>query len=170
MKQAWVLRHAKAGPHSVDDHGRPLARRGRRQCEQLAAELATSSIEPPVLVLSSSAARARDTAELVMAAMPGARLEVEDGLYQADADDVIERLQRLDDDLAAVMVVGHNPTLEYLVDLLVDKGDTAARDELGAGLGTCALVVLAFADAERWAQVVPGAGRLVALFSPTGRD
>ncbi|MHB8681947.1 MAG: SixA phosphatase family protein [Acidimicrobiales bacterium] len=171
MKQTWVLRHAKAVPHRPDDHARPLAPRGRRQCAQLAAELeAMAAGERPGLVLSSSAARARETAELVMAGLPGARLEVEDALYQADADDIVERLRRLDDELDSVVVVGHNPTLEYLVELLVDKDDADGHERLAHGLGTCALAVVSFAEADRWSQVVPGAGRLVRLLAPTGRD
>lgn len=170
MRQLWVLRHAKAVPHDAEDHGRRLAGRGRRQCAELAAHLAEGGrVEAlPRLVLSSSAARARETAELVVGALgDGARIEIVKQLYRADAEDVIELVRETDDELPSVMVVGHNPTLEELVWVLVE-GDEGSREELRGGLSTCALAVIGL-DAPAWAACSPGGGRLLSLYAPTAR-
>src|SRR5579863_10450275 len=108
MASLWVLRHAKAVGHASSDHGRELAPRGRRQCEELAGHLRQLA-DAPEEVLSSSATRALQTAEAAVAAMPeGVVLSVEPSLYGADADDVLSRLAVVDADRRAVMVVGHN--------------------------------------------------------------
>ena len=170
MTRLWILRHAKAadaGPRG--DHSRPLSGRGVRQAEAVRAhvgEIVAAGEPAPTLALSSDAVRARQTADLVAPALPGARRVDEAGLYGADVDDVVERLHRLDGGDAVVLVAGHNPTLEELAWSLVDPADDAGRAQLTGGLATGALVVLDL-DAAAWADVGPGTGRLVELFVPT---
>ncbi|MHB8329839.1 MAG: SixA phosphatase family protein [Acidimicrobiales bacterium] len=168
MKKLWVLRHAKAAPHSDDDHSRPLAARGRRQCAELATHLDEAGRDrtEPQLVLCSSAVRAVETAVLVLAGL-GARpgLEAEPGLYLADADLVVDRLRRLDDELVAVMIVGHNPTLHDLIVLLLEPADEVGRRRLDDGFPTAALAVVEV-PVDRWAAVAQGTGRLQSWFVP----
>jgi phosphohistidine phosphatase len=163
----WVLRHAKAAPHGPDDHLRPLTGKGRRQSAEVARLLEDAAPAPtPELVLSSSAARARQTAELVLPAL-GERTElVVDGrLYQADPDDVIELLRAQPDDVRSVMVVGHNPTMHEVALELVGTADAAGRERLEQGFPTAALAVVRL-PASSWAQLSPGTGELVELFTP----
>ena len=167
MPALWVLRHAKAADHSAPDHGRPLAPRGIRQCEELAAHLRTLP-EFPDEVLCSSALRARQTAEAARAALPGGvALSVEAGLYGADADDVVDRLRLVDQSRRAVMVVGHNPTLHDLL-LLLLAGDAEGVRQLDGGLPTCGLAVVDLA-VETWDRVAAGTGRLRSFFVPAAR-
>jgi phosphohistidine phosphatase len=169
-RQLWVLRHAKAASHREDDHERPLTGRGRRQCAELAAHLAESGgVEAlPRLVLSSSAVRARQTAELVLGALGDeADLRVEPSLYRADPEGILEDLRLVDDGLPSVMVVAHNPTLEELVWLLVE-GDDDGRRQLHHGLSTCALAVVGL-ELSSWKSLRPGGGRLLSLYSPVAR-
>lgn len=168
MRTLWILRHAKAVPHSPRDHGRRLAARGRRQCEELSARLADMKGRPS-LVLTSSATRALATAEGVLPGLgAGAEMVVEPGLYQADPDDVIELVRQVDDARSEVMVVGHNPTIYELVLLLLDPDDTKGRKRVEPGLGTAALAVVSF-DVDHWAQVGPRGGHLEELFVPKAR-
>ncbi|HUO47322.1 MAG TPA: histidine phosphatase family protein [Acidimicrobiales bacterium] len=173
MKHAWVLRHAKAeaGAPGGDDHERALTHRGRRQGAALAdvlPSLAGPGRSLPGLVLCSTAVRARQTAAEVLGALgPGVVVEEERALYQADADEVLERLRLVDDDEAGVMIVGHNPTLHDLcLDLVA--GDDAGLGRLSEGFPTAALAVIAL-DAPSWARLAPGSGRLAELVTVTGR-
>ncbi|MBV9802302.1 MAG: histidine phosphatase family protein, partial [Solirubrobacterales bacterium] len=61
-KRLFVLRHAKSSWDNpgLDDHERPLAARGRRALDVIAAHLAATGTEPE-LVLCSSARRTRET-------------------------------------------------------------------------------------------------------------
>ena len=169
MRTLWVLRHAKAEPHRAEDHGRKLAARGRLQCAELSEHLAGLAKGRPKLVLSSSAARALETAEGVVEALGRkARIAVEPKLYQADADDVLDIVREVDDERAAVMVVGHNPTMLDLLERVVAASDTSGHGQLAHGLPTAALGVVAF-DVERWAELSFGAGRLQSLYVPKAR-
>ncbi len=172
MKHLWILRHGKAasdGPDG-DDHSRPLTGRGRRQTTQVAAYMAekVASAEPtPDLVLSSSAVRARTTAEPVHAALgDGIPLDIERALYGVDADDIVNRLRLIPDETNSVMVVGHNPAFHELALLLVSPDDTDGRARLETGFPTAALAHVAL-DVTTWAGVVAGCGRLEELFVPT---
>jgi phosphohistidine phosphatase len=168
MRSLWVLRHAKAVAHSAADHGRELAGRGRRQCEELAAHL-RGLPDAPDEVLASSATRALQTAQAAVAAFPGrVALTVEPVLYLADADDVLGCLRLVDDDRAAVMVVGHNPTLLELLLLLLAPEDTEGCRRLQDGLPTCALAVVDL-GVDSWAGLAPGSGRLRSYFVPAAR-
>jgi len=166
----WVLRHAKAAAAlpDGDDHSRYLTRRGRRQAEaanRFLSEVRAGGAAVPRLVLCSSAARALQTAELVLSALgTEITLEVERDLYRADAGKLIERLRRVDDEVSSVMVVGHNPAFAELALLLLSEADTAGRDRI-ASFPTCALAQIGLPSAP-WGELVAGSGRLVDLFTP----
>ncbi|MEK7793296.1 MAG: histidine phosphatase family protein, partial [Candidatus Hydrogenedentota bacterium] len=70
MKTLLVMRHAKSGPaqHGMEDHARPLNERGRQDAPQMGRFLAQQGLRPGV-VISSTAKRARKTAELVAKAL-----------------------------------------------------------------------------------------------------
>ena len=172
MKSVWILRHAKAASHGSgdDDHSRPLTGRGRRQGAAVARDLTdrvTSGASTPDLVISSSAVRARRTAEAAHGALgDGVPLEIEGDLYGADPDDIVARLRLLPDEVGAVMIVGHNPTFHDLALLLVSADDAEGRTRLEAGFPTAALAIVSL-DAQVWTDVVAGSGRLEDLFVPT---
>jgi phosphohistidine phosphatase len=118
------------------------------------------------LVLCSSARRAVQTAELVVAELADRTdLEVERGLYDADADDIVDRLRLVDDVVVSVMVVGHNPTLHDLALLLLEPQDAVGRSRLEAGFPTAALAVVAVPPAS-WGALSMGTGRLLELRTP----
>ncbi|HEY5252480.1 MAG TPA: histidine phosphatase family protein [Acidimicrobiales bacterium] len=172
MKHIWILRHGKAaadGPDG-DDHSRPLTGRGRRQTSQVAehmAEAVASGAATPDLVLSSSAARALTTAQPVHAVLgSGVPLEVERDLYQADPDDIVDRLRLLTEDTKGVMIVGHNPTFHDLALLLVSPDDTDGRARLKDGFPTAATARVAL-NVTTWSEVAAGCGLLEELFVPS---
>jgi phosphohistidine phosphatase len=87
VKRLWLLRHAKS---SWDDPGlpdpdRPLAPRGRRAAELLAAHLAASDVRPGV-VLCSSSLRTRQTLAAILPALGDTlQIRIERELYGAGA-------------------------------------------------------------------------------------
>jgi phosphohistidine phosphatase len=159
MKTLYVLRHGEAAPENelTSDHERELTRRGRASVQQAAAALRERS-SVPSLVLTSSATRARHTAELCVAAWPaGVELAVEPDLYLAGPHSYLKSLAARADGHRAAMVVGHNPGLELLVHLLTDRSEH---------LATAALVELELSIVA-WAELSGGgraAGRLVHTF------
>lgn len=93
----------------------------------------------PDLILCSTALRARNTARLFIegAAYEG-ELRYEPSLYLADPDEYIAVLRRVAPGFNRVMVVGHNPGLEQLVERFAGMAQpmpTAALAEVRLPLG-----------------------------------
>lgn len=161
MKTLYVLRHGEAAPESevVTDHERALTRRGRADVERIAGALRERA-SLPSLVLSSSATRARQTAELCVQAWPaGVRLAVDQELYLAGPESYLAALVAQAGDHRTVMVVGHNPGLEVLVLLLTERSEHLAT----ASLVEIELSIVAWAELS---GASPGAGRLVHTLRP----
>lgn len=167
----WLLRHAKAVPDPPSggtDHDRPLAPRGRRDADALGRRLGPggdvfglSAAGLPTLVLCSTAARTTETAERVLAPWPPARrpaLDRRRALYGASPEQVLEVLATVADDVASVMVVGHNPTAHALASMLPSGG--ADQD-----FPTCGLAVLGF-EIQRWEDVAEGTASELGRFAP----
>ena len=163
----WVLRHAKAAAQGTGgDKTRQITSRGRRQatavCEHITSIEDRNSL--PELVLCSPAVRARETADLVMPALPDARLEVDEALYSEDGTGLIAWLKILDPDVSSLMVVGHNPTLQELCVMLTASPVSEEIDS--DGLGTAALVELEQPHTASWSHLELGGSRLVHRFTP----
>jgi len=123
MKTLLLLRHAKSSwkESALSDHDRPLNKRGKRDAPRM-GELMVKEELYPDLIISSSAKRARMTTELlVSAAGYDPEIVFERDLYAAWPDAYIETLNVLPDTYERVMVVGHNPGLEELLEILTDE-------------------------------------------------
>jgi phosphohistidine phosphatase len=111
-----VMRHAKSDWSSgVDDHERPLARRGRREAG-LAGDWLREQVADVGLVVCSSATRARQTWKRVakrLDAVP--ELRVDERLYGASDRQLRDVLRELPDATRTALLIGHNPGLEDLV-------------------------------------------------------
>jgi phosphohistidine phosphatase len=163
-----LLRHAKSSweDPALADHDRPLAPRGTEAVVRLRRYMAGLDLGP-TLVLCSSARRAVMTGEGVIPALPaGTTLQIEDGLYAASADRLLHRLQQVDDDVASVLLIGHNPGLHSLATSLIGGGDDELRAQLARKLPTGALA--AFAVSGAWADLAPSAVILQAFVVPRG--
>ena len=117
-----LLRHAKSdwSGHEADVD-RPLAARGRRQAPEAGRWLA-ATLHPVDLAVVSPAARARSTWDLASAELdPRPRMLVDDRVYAASADQLLEVVRDLPEGTASVVMVGHNPGLEDLVELLTGE-------------------------------------------------
>lgn len=123
MKMLLLLRHAKSSwkHQGLSDHDRPLNKRGKRDAPRVGELLQKEGLIPD-LILASTAVRARDTA-VAVAKSCGYRKQVTlaSSLYQAGPESYLKVLQNLDDDINQVLVVGHNPDLEELVEMLTEQ-------------------------------------------------
>lgn len=123
MKTLHLLRHAKSSAEEgLEDHERPLSRRGREAARRIGKHLSMTT-DALDLVLCSSALRTRETLDLVLTEVsPRPRCVIEDGLYLADRQRLIERLRRLDARDANVLLIGHNPGVQELALRLANEG------------------------------------------------
>ncbi len=123
MKTLLILRHAKSSwkDMTLADHDRPLNRRGKEDAPRMGALLAEEGLVPDV-ILSSTAKRAQATAEAVADASGfEGEIHYSRDLYHADPESYLYTLRTLPPDYELVMVVGHNPGLEELVDVLTGE-------------------------------------------------
>jgi phosphohistidine phosphatase len=171
MKEIFALRHAKSSRDdpALDDHDRPLTKRGERDAQAMGEHMRAQGFAPK-LVLCSSARRTRDTLALITPFLsPAPETHFERKLYLASAGALMKRLHELDDRVPSVMIVGHNPVLEELVLLLARKNgkdsEKKARLQTEEKFPTGALAVLRF-PARSWRALAPTTARLVALVRP----
>jgi phosphohistidine phosphatase len=150
-----IMRHGKsdwdAGAQS--DHARPLANRGILSAERMGEAIRDLGIIPG-LVISSTAVRARATAELARITGGWAsRLILEDDLYGTSPRVALEVVARYAGDCERVMIVGHEPTWSMLIKQLTG--------------GSCAIRTATVADIEMhasaWDAVTTTGGTLVSL-------
>ncbi len=123
MKTLLLMRHAKSSWQikNILDHERPLNKRGRKDAPRMGILLKDRELIPQ-LILCSSALRARQTAELVAEAA-GYTEEVVflDELYLSEVDENLNTLRELPDSIERVMLIGHNPGLETLLQILSNR-------------------------------------------------
>jgi phosphohistidine phosphatase len=119
MKSVLLMRHAKSSwkDTKLKDRERPLNKRGKKDAQAMGKLLCDRELIPQ-LILSSSAKRARQTVDGVVEFM-GFQGKVEnlDELYMAEPSDIIKVLKKLPDDVERVLLMGHNPGLESLLQL-----------------------------------------------------
>ncbi len=151
MKRLTLLRHAKADhPHAdQEDWDRPLTRRGERDAGEMAKRL--KALRPhPVLILTSPAVRARQTAEAFSSCFHKAQLQLVDDLYLAAPRQMLTVIRELGGSARHLLVVAHNPGIAEFADQL-------SQDRRVDGMPTGAIVTAEF-DLENWQDLQPGTG------------
>lgn len=153
----------------MDDIERPLNKRGRLAAQAMADHI-TRSCFHPALVLVSNSVRTRETWDIIEPRLEGTSTAIEGGLYEASKGDLLHRLRKIDDHVASVMVIGHNPGLGRLAEVLVGhNGEPEALESLAAKFSTGALAVIDL-DIGHWGELEAGTGRLIAYTRPRDLD
>lgn len=151
-----LLRHGKSDWSGGEpDRLRPLAQRGRRQAPEAGRWLA-EHLPHLDLALVSPAERAARTWELAAAELdhpPPTRLD--DRVYAASANELLRVIHELADDTHSVVLVGHNPGLEDLTELLLGQW---------VPMPTSALAVIRLGGA--WTEVGTASAELLARGRP----
>jgi len=160
MHLLHLLRHAKSSrKEDVEDHERPLNRRGREAARRVGQHLLATAGAID-LVMCSSAVRTRETLDLALAGFaPRPRCVIDDSLYLAGRDELIKRLERLAESDVNVLVIGHNPGLHDLAVALAKSDSPQARALASGKFPTAARV--SFRVATRWAALGGARHRLV---------
>ena len=114
--EVHLIRHADA-EDTAPDAARRLSPRGRRQARALARRLRKTGDYAPAEVWHSPLRRARETAELLTPAAPGAPCREVTGLCPEDDPAAVAR--RLARTRTPVAIVAHEPLLSGLASHLV---------------------------------------------------
>ena len=154
------MRHAKAEPGGETDHERELASQGWSDAVEAGRWLADGGFTPDAALVSS----ARRAASTWLALAEGGSFEVvatySDSLYAAGPETTLDLVRETDDGVSALVVVGHNPTMAYLAQLLDDgTGDEGAGRQMATGFPTGA--VARFEVTGAWRELDLASARLV---------
>lgn len=160
MKNVFFVRHAKsswAEPY-LRDAERPLNKRGLRDAPFMAKMLNSKGIQAD-LIISSPAKRALTTAKYFAKEMnlPAEKIDINNIVYGAYPEDVIQLVKKVDNDVETLMVFGHNPTFTSIVNRFTE--------DYIANVPTCGIVKIE-ADIDSWADFGEATAVLTEFYYP----
>jgi len=161
-KTLFLVRHAKSSwsDPSLSDLERPLNKRGSRNAPDMGKRLAKtitkkdSALPIPEQILTSPAVRAQNTAKVIAKALNIKPKTIEDDerLYFQGAKSMLDVIVERAGESNSLMVVGHNPDITDLYNLLsglnLDK------------MPTCAIAILQF-QTPSWTELGQIRGELI---------
>ena len=157
-KQLLIMRHAKAerDVKRWEDFDRPLSDRGLRDAPAMGRWLADQRIWPDH-VIASPAVRTRETARLVAATWDyQGPMELQQSLYEGSHRAYSAQIGLCSVSVHTILVVGHNPALEQLVEWL--SGEWVA-------LKTAAVAHLKYSGLD-WSEIQTESLAFVEIWSP----
>lgn len=147
LRYLTLLRHAKSSwqEPGISDHDRPLSQRGQQDAPVMGRRLLARGSRPS-LMLSSTALRARQTAQIIARELgyPAEFLQLEPELYLATPEQILAVLARQADSFRNIIVCGHNPGLTELANRLTGS-------EID-NIPTCGLVEIEL-NLENWPDI-----------------
>lgn len=151
MLNLFIFRHAKAEPHQLNDFERKLNTKGKNDSFRIASHIKELSLQPD-LIISSPAPRALQTAEIFKNTVnPEIPLLEDMAFYEAGAKVLFEKIKIIDKSIKSLMLVGHNPVLLDLANLVCET-----KVEW---LPKCALLSLEF-EVKDWADLKKKSGKI----------
>ena len=160
FKTLLVMRHAKSSwkTPGITDHERPLNRRGERDAVLMAKFLESAKIDIS-RVAASTARRADQTATALIETIDDlgpTQRESRDDFYLAAPHAYLNYLNGLEDSVSTVILIGHNPGLESLVEYLGGRWETMPT----------AAIACFDCSASSWSSADPSAFRLDHVWRP----
>ena len=121
-RELLILRHAKSDwdTGARTDFERPLAKRGRKAAPRVGRWLNDQGLVPDYVV-SSPAERAKQTVILVCEQMgiPAEEIHWDPRIYHSSSGELLSVLNESPPEAKRVLIAGHNPGLEILLQNLV---------------------------------------------------
>ena len=158
LKNIILFRHAMPDNNSfIKDHDRPLSSTGILDAKKMGVYL-TEKNEFPDIVISSTALRAKNTAELAMEEGKwNCKIIFEGGIYKGDTLFLLKFVNQLDDVLSSICLVGHEPHFSNYI--AQSTGDTYHRFSKGS------MASIDF-DVNSWKDINMGTGNLIWRVQP----
>jgi len=124
MKILYIVRHGKSSweQAGITDSERTLLFKGEENTKIVGELLAKRKIKPD-MIISSFARRAKDTACIIASEInfPIENIIIIKELYYADEYTIYDLFYEISDKINSLMIVGHNPTLTYLINNLIKE-------------------------------------------------
>jgi phosphohistidine phosphatase len=147
MKKLYLVRHAKSSwdDLSVSDFDRGLNQRGENDAPLMADVLKKEGVDPS-LIISSPANRAITTAKILAEGLGYKKdIDIKESIYESSDFNLMMIIKELDEKLDSVMIVGHNPAMNDVINKISDLSIH--------NLPTCSVVALELL--EGWSSLDP---------------
>ncbi len=154
MKKIYLIRHAKAEQDNYDkDFERDLTKKGEQEVKDMLKRLKNRHLKVQHFI-ASSALRAARTARLLARGLKVDEKDIvfDERLYEADENELFEFIKGLSDEFDELCIVGHNPAMRELCELL--------SEIYLSSFPTCSVFGLEFDD-ESFATIKPHSGKLL---------
>ncbi|SCX95992.1 phosphohistidine phosphatase [Nonlabens sp. Hel1_33_55] len=149
MKKLIITRHGKSSwEFDVRDHDRPLIQKGIDDAHTIGNALKELNTSPD-LILSSTAARALQTATIITEYIDYQlkKLKLTRDLYTFNWNEQLKVLKDLDNDIDTCMIVSHNHGLTDLAGII--------GSERFSNIPTTGVVIIEF-PVDDWSQINKG--------------
>lgn len=161
VRTLYLIRHGQSveAMSGQKDYERPLTPMGVRDAAHMGKLLYDFEVHPD-LMLSSPAARARTTAEVIAERLKydTNKIEWKEELYEASVRSLFNLVNQLEIEYTTVVMVGHNPSFIYLAEYLTQK-------DIGR-LVPCGVLQVGF-NLNSWSEVSQGNGTLLNYYAPS---
>ena len=163
MKRLTLIRHAKASWDADKDFDRTLHKRGLEDAPEMGRRIHNAGLYPDC-IRSSSATRALQTANLVIASLGYAEDKIveDNAIYNAETETLLTTVKGQADSCQHVLLVGHNPGMTELCNQL---GEKFRIDDLP----TCSVITFDF-DIHTWSTISNHSGKLVFFDYPSNKQ
>ncbi len=161
MKKLYLIRHAKSSWNdlNLDDFDRPLNKRGKHDAKLMGERLKSKKIKPD-LIIASPAKRASITANVIAKKIDYEleKIDYQETIYEASLYNLLSILKSIDNKNDVVFLIGHNPSLNSLLNYLVESHDIE-------NIVTTGMVEIKL-DVERWGEIDEDSGEIVLFEFP----
>lgn len=157
-----LLRHAESSwdEPSLTDDQRPLTKDGIDASNRLGIFLKEMNVPPPQIIIASPSVRTRSTLELVQKHWAAdTPIQFDAQLYSLATSTYLGIVRHLDSRYNRIMLVGHNPAMNSLVQQMVSDQHLVTK------FPPCAFVEIHWTVACNWNALEEGSGTGV-LFVP----
>src|SRR3712207_5965466 len=163
VRRLVVMRHGKAEATGPSDRERALASRGRDDAAEAGRWLRDHGVDHDAALVSDALRTQQTWAALAEGAGWDLEPELSSSLYAAGPDAAIDLVRETDPGATTLVVVGHNPTMAYVAELLDHaRGGADATPALSAEGSPAASRPLYPVQGD-WTTVAAGPCRLVSF-------
>ena len=163
MKFLYLLRHAKSSWNDpgLNDHDRPLNKRGRHSAKMMATYHSRAEIKPD-LVLCSTATRAKQTLDPIVKAINPSKIILERKIFVGAQQELWKQLWNIPKGTKSVLLIGHNPALQNLALELAQTGKPLPFKSEKFPTGAMA----SFRFRGAWKALEPHTAELISFIAP----
>lgn len=117
VKKLYLVRHAEAANTTASDFQRPLTAEGERVARHLGKWIDRQEFKVDQII-SSTALRAKTTAELINESLGKGNVKHDEELYEASVRTFLRCVNSNTDENDNILMVAHNPSITYLAEYL----------------------------------------------------